>query len=84
MHLHTNSLAILCLLTAALNYVPKHAHLNYVSTTLTTAAHSISIQQVPCVTAADEAPNGVSTTVFTASICSVAFIDVCENNKALI
>ena len=43
--------------------------------TLTTAVQSISIQLVPCVTAADEAPNGVSTTVFAASICSVAFTD---------
>ena len=45
--------------------------------TLTTAVQSILIHLVPCVTAADEAPNGVITIVFTASISSVAFIDVC-------
>ena len=49
---------------------------NKVGLNLTTAAHSISIQLVTSVTAADEAPNGVSTNVFTASICTVAFIDV--------
>ena len=76
MHLHTTSLPILSLLTAALNYVPKHADLNYISTTLITAVQSICIQLVPCVTAADEASNGVSTTVFTATILNVAFIDV--------
>ena len=45
---------------------------------LTTAVHSISVQLVPCDTAADEAPNGVSTSVFTASICNVAFIAICR------
>ena len=44
--------------------------------TLTTAVQSISIQLVPCVTAAVETPNVVIATVFTTSICSVAFINV--------
>ena len=51
---------------------------------LTIAVQSIFIQLVPCVTAAVETPNGVSTTVFTTSICNVAFINIYENNKAMI
>ena len=43
---------------------------------LTIAIQSIFIQLVSCVTAAVETPNGVSTIVFTASICNVTFIDV--------
>ena len=46
------------------------------NTTHTTAVQSISIQLVPCVTATDEASNGVIATVLTATICNVAFIDV--------
>ena len=46
------------------------------SWTLTCAVQSSFIQLVPCVTAADEASIGVSTTKFTAPICSIAFIDV--------
>ena len=49
---------------------------SYMSRTLTCAVQSSFIQLVPCVTAADEAPNGVSTTMFTATICGIAFIDV--------
>ena len=55
------------------NYAWKSADLNK---TLTTAVQSIFIQLVPTVTAADEAPNGVSTAVFTASISSFTFIDI--------
>ena len=47
----------------------------------TTAVQSIFIQLISCVTAADEAPNSVSTTLFTAAICSVAFIDVCRKSQ---
>ena len=43
---------------------------------LTTAVQSIYIQLVSGVTAALEAPNSVSTTMFTASVHNVAFIDI--------
>ena len=43
---------------------------------LTIAIQFISVQLVSCVTAADEAPNGVSTIVFTPSICCVTFINI--------
>ena len=49
--------------------------------TLTTAVQSIFIQLVPSVTAALEATNSVSTTVFTVAICNVAFIDVYGTTK---
>ena len=48
----------------------------YFERTLTTAVQSIFIQLVPGITGALEATNSVSTIVFTASICNVAFIDV--------
>ena len=49
--------------------------------TLTTAVQSISTQLVPGITAADKATNCVSTTVFTATMCNVAFIDVYGTTK---
>ena len=45
---------------------------------LTTAVQAILIQQVSLMTAAGGASNGVSTIVFTSSICSITFIDVCD------
>ena len=63
------------------NYVPNHADLSFGVTLRTTAVQSIFIQLISCVTAADEAPNSVSTTVFTASISSATFIDVCGTRK---
>ena len=62
-------------------YQLKHANLSFGVTLHTMAVQFILIQLVPYVTAADEASNSVSTTVFTASICSVAFIDVYEIRK---
>ena len=50
----------------------------------TSAVYSILIQLVPCFTAAEEAPNSVSATVFTASICNVTFIDICGTTKYFI
>ena len=42
----------------------------------TGAVQSISIQQVPCPTAAGKATNGIGTDLFTASIDTVTLIDV--------
>ena len=70
----------ICMETEMILYsVSDSLYSNNVSV-LTSAIQSISIHLVSCVTAAGEASNGVSTNVFTASICSVTFVDIYEQS----
>ena len=58
----------ICMETEMTLYSVSDSLYSHNESLLTIAIQSIFIQLVSCVTAAGEAPNGVSTTVFTASI----------------
>ena len=58
----------ICMETEMTLYSVYESLYSHNESALTIAVQSIFIQVISCVTAAVEAPNGVSTTVFTASI----------------
>ena len=58
----------ICMETEMTLYSVYESLYSHNESALTIVIQSIFIQLVSCVTAADEAPNGVSTSVFTASI----------------